>query len=150
MTRTRMLGIDLRVGSYALDNTRPIRGAFPNLPDTFSAYPLPVDDDLDAVRALVWYYTDQKYKRAVEQFIAVKTNVQVKAQETDRSGDFSPAKAETYSEPAAPPLTFDRKVWEDRVRKYTAPFQRYGNIYSAQAQITAQRETRWFVSSDEG
>jgi predicted Zn-dependent protease len=34
------------------------------------------------------------------------------------------------------------------VRKYTAPFQRYGNIYSAQAHITAQRETRWFVSSD--
>ena len=148
VTRTRMLGIDLRVGSYALDNTRPIRGAFPNLPDTFSAYQLPVDDDLDAVRALVWYYTDQKYKRAVEQFIAVKTNVQVKAQETDRSGDFSPSKAETYSEPAAPPLTFDRNVWEDRVRKYTAPFQRYGNIYSAQAQITTQRETHWFVSSD--
>ena len=34
------------------------------------------------------------------------------------------------------------------MRKYTAPFQRYGNIYSAQAQITAQRVTRWFVSSD--
>ena len=148
VTRARMLGIDLRVGSYALDNTRPIRGAFPNLPDNFSAYQLPVDDDPDAIRALVWYYTDQKYKRALEQFIAVKTNVQVKAPETDRSGDFSPAKAEAYSEPAAPPLTFDRNVWEDRVRKYTAPFQRYGNIYSAQAQITAQRETRWFVSSD--
>jgi predicted Zn-dependent protease len=148
VTRERLLGIDLRVGSYALDNTHPIRGAFPNLPDTFSTYQLPVDDDPDAIRALLWYYTDQKYKRAVEQFIAVKTNVQVKALETDKSGDFSPSKAETYSEPAAAPLTFDRKVWEDRVRKYTAPFQRYGNIYSAQAQMTALRETRWFVSSD--
>ena len=148
VTRNRMLGIDLRVGSYALDNTHPIRGALANLPDTFSSYQLPVDDDPDAIRALVWYYTDQKYKRAVEQFIAVKTNVQVKAPETDKSGDFSPVKADTYSEPAAPPLIFDRKVWEERVRKYTAPFQRYGNIYSALAQITAQRETRWFVSSD--
>jgi TldD protein len=148
VTRDRMLGIDLRVGSYALDNTYPVRGALPNLPDTFNSYQLPVDDDPDAIRALVWYYTDQKYKRAVEQFIAVKTNVQVKAPETDKSGDFSPAKADTYSEPAAPPLNFDRKVWEERVRKYTAPFQRFGNIYSARAQITAQRETRWFVSSD--
>jgi predicted Zn-dependent protease len=148
VTRDRTLGIDLRVGSYALDNTHPVRGAFPNMPDTFSSFQLPVDDDPDAIRALVWYYTDQKYKRAVEQFIAVKTNVQVKAPETDKSGDFSPAKAETYSEPAAPPLTFDRKAWEDRVRRYTAPFERYGNIYSAQAHITAQRETRWFVSSD--
>jgi TldD protein len=148
VARERMLAIDLRVGSYKLDNTHPIRGALPNFPDTFSNYPLPLDNDPDAIRALVWYYTDQKYKRAVEQFIAAKTNVQVKAAETDQAGDFSPTKAETYSEPPAGPLVFDRKLWEDRVRRYTAPFQRYGNVYSAQARITAQRQTRWFVSSD--
>ena len=87
VVRQRMLGIDLRVGSHALDNTHPIRGAMPNFPDTFSFYQLPVDDDSDAIRALIWYYTDQKYKRAVEQFISVKTNVQVKAPETDTSGE---------------------------------------------------------------
>jgi TldD protein len=146
-TRRRMLGIDLRVGSYELDNTHPIRGAMFNLPDTFSSFPLPTDDDPDAIRAMLWYFTDQKYKRAIEQLISVKTNVQVKAPETDKSGDFSPTKAETYSEAVPPPLTFDRKAWEDRMRKYTAPFQRYGNIYSATASINMQRETRWFVSS---
>jgi TldD protein len=148
LNRRRSLGIDLRVGGYAFDNTHPIRGARLNLPDTFTNFSLPVDDDPDAIRAMLWYFTDQKYKRAVEQFIAVKTNVQVKAPETDKSGDFSPTKAETYSEPATPPLQFDRKLWEDRVRKYTVPFQRYGNIYSAQANINVQRERRWFVSSE--
>ena len=148
LNRRRTLGIDLRVGSYTLDNTHPIRGAMPNFPDTISNFALPIDDDVDAIRAMLWYFTDQKYKRAVEQLIAVKTNVQVKAPETDKSGDFSPTKAETYSEPAAAALKFDRKIWEDRVRKYTAPFQRYGNIYSAQASITAQRQRRWFVSSE--
>ena len=49
-----MLGIDLRVGSPALDNTRPIRGAMLNLPDTFSSYQLPVDDDPEAIRAAFW------------------------------------------------------------------------------------------------
>lgn len=149
--RRRQLGIDLRVGSYALDNTHPVRGTLrivglPN--ESFSSFPIPKDDDLEAIRAQLWYFTDQKYKRAVEQFISVKTNVQVKAPETDKAGDFSPVKAETYTEPAPPPLVFDRKVWEDRVRKYTAPFQRYGNIYSAEATITARRERRWFVSSE--
>ena len=148
VSRRRELAIDLRVGSYALDNTHPIRGAMMNLPDTFTNFQLPVDDDPAAIRALVWYYTDQKYKRAVEQFISVGTNVQVKAPETDKSGDFSPTKAEAYSEPGFAALRFDRKLWEDRVRKYTVPFQRYGNIYSATAQISAQRSTRWFVSSD--
>jgi predicted Zn-dependent protease len=147
LNRRRSLGIDLRVGSYALDNTRPIRGALFNLPDSISNYNLPVEDDPDALRATLWYFTDQKYKRAVEQFIAVKTNVQVKAPETDKSGDFSPAKAETYSEPPTPPVHFDRTLWENRVRKYTVPFQRYGNIYSARAAISVDRQRRWFVSS---
>jgi predicted Zn-dependent protease len=149
--RRRQLGIDLRVGDFKLDNTRPVRGMFAminaNL-DSFTTSMLPLDDDPDALRALLWYFTDQKYKRAVEQLIAVKTNVQVKAPETDKAGDFSPTKAETYSESAPPDLKFDRKLWEDRVRKYTAPFQRYGNIYQAQAVFTVQRERRWFVSSE--
>lgn len=65
LNRRRTLGIDLRVGSYALDNTHPIRGALLNLPDTISNFALPVDDDPAAIRGMLWYYTDQKYKRAV-------------------------------------------------------------------------------------
>src|SRR5215472_3704120 len=147
-TRSRSLGIDLRVGDYKLDNTHPIRGSLSNIFDTFSNYSVPIDDDVDALRARLWYFTDQKYKRAIEQLIAVQTNVKVKAEETDKAGDFSPAKAEVYSEPESIPLKFNTAAWEDKVRKYTVPFQRYGNIYQATASIAASRETRWFVSSD--
>jgi predicted Zn-dependent protease len=147
--RRRMLAIDLRVGAYELDNTHPIRGSIMSvLGDNYSMLPMPVEDDPEAIRALLWYYTDQKFKRAVEQLIALKTNVKVKVDETDKSGDFSPAKAESYVEAEPPNLNVDRKSWEDKVRKYTAPFQRYGNIYSATANLNGTRETRWFVSSD--
>ena len=146
--RRRMLSIDLRVGDYKLDNTHPIRGSAMNMLDTYSSYPMSIEDDPDAIRAMLWYYTDIKFKRAVEQLISVRTNVKVKAEETDKAGDFSPAKAETYTEPAAKALGVDQKLWEDKVRQYTAPFQRFGNIYTARAAFTANRETRWFVSSD--
>jgi TldD protein len=148
VSRRRQLGIDLRVGSYQLDNTHPIRGAMGNMFDTFSFYQMPIEDDPDALRAMLWYYTDQKYKRSVEQFISVKTNVKVKAEETDKSGDFSSAKPETFDEPNSAALAVNRSQWEDKVRKYTAPFQRYGNIYSVNASLSADRELRWFVSSD--
>jgi TldD protein len=148
VNRHRELGIDLRVGDYKLDNTHPIRGAMPNFFDNYNFFPMPVEDDPDALRALLWYYTDQKYKRAVEQLISVKTNVKVKAEETDKAGDFSPAKAEIYDESDPAPLNFDRTAWEAKVRKYTAPFQRYGNIYAVSAEFSANRESRWFVSSD--
>jgi TldD protein len=42
----------------------------------------------------------------------------------------------------------DRKVWERKVRKYTAPFQHFGNVYDATATLSANQDTRWFVSSD--
>jgi TldD protein len=149
-SRRRMLGIDLRVGAFELDNTHPLRGSIFGVLDNYSMFPMPIDDDPAAIRALLWYYTDQKYKRAIEQLIAIKTNVKVKAAETDKSGDFSPAKAESYIEAEPPSLTVDRKAWETKVRLYTAPFQRFGNIYSATANISGNRETRWFVSSDGG
>lgn len=37
--RRRILCIDLRVGSYNLDNTRPVRGAFPIFGDNISFFP---------------------------------------------------------------------------------------------------------------
>ena len=42
----------------------------------------------------------------------------------------------------------NRKVWEEKVRKYTAPFQRFGNLYEATATFSANQDTRWFASSD--
>jgi TldD protein len=35
-----------------------------------------------------------------------------------------------------------------KLRKYTAPFAAYGNIYEAHAEFLADLETRWYVNSD--
>jgi len=105
----RQLGIDLRVGSYQPDNTHPIRGAMGNMFDNFSFFQMPIEDDPGALRAMLWYYNDQKYKRAVEQFISVRTNVKLKAEETDKS----PPKAEMYDEPNPAALAGNRSQWEE-------------------------------------
>jgi TldD protein len=42
----------------------------------------------------------------------------------------------------------DRKLWEDKTRKYTAPFHKYGDLFNATATFVADQEARWFVSSD--
>jgi TldD protein len=144
----RQLGIDLRVGDYAMDNTREIRGgmtgfAVPNLSGTT----IPLDNDLDAIRAALWYRTDERYKRATEQYAKVKTDTQVEVASEDKSDDFSHEKAEQYSEPQVE-TKVDGRAWEERLRRYTAPFAKYSNIYEAQAILTASAETRWFVNSE--
>ncbi|HET7840830.1 MAG TPA: metallopeptidase TldD-related protein, partial [Terriglobia bacterium] len=146
----RKLDIDLRVGSPHLDNTREIRGGMPDLGalmNRFSIVPMPIEDDPAAIRNVIWYSTDQKYKSAVEQLTKVKTNVEVQVASEDKSDDFSLEPAEKYSEPIAT-LQADPHAWEEKLRKYTAPFAAQSNIFSANAEFMADVETRWYVNSD--
>lgn len=108
---------------------------------------MPIEDDRDAIRAALWYQTDAIYKHAVEQLTTVKTNNQLKVEQEDKSDDFSREEPEQLAGPLAT-ISVNRKLWEEKARKYTAPFRRYGNIYEARAMFTANCDTRWFVSSE--
>ena len=145
-TAQRLLDIDLRVGSPELDNTHPIRGDFlANIPD-FSMVEVSLED-LDALQRILWYETDKKYKKASERLSKVKANVQVKVEEEDQAGDFSAESPETWlEEPES--VTIDQALWEEKLRKFTKPFSRSGQIYSANATLSANTETRWYVNSE--
>ncbi|MBI4421233.1 MAG: hypothetical protein HY560_10435 [Gemmatimonadetes bacterium] len=148
--RRRQLDIDLRVGDYTLDNTRPFRIGAMSVPLGGMAdglVEIPVDDDAAAVRAVLWYHTDRRYGRAVEQLTRVRTNVQVKVEQEDRSADFAAEPPGRHVEPLAR-LTLDRRAWETKLKRYTAPFARYGDIYEATAGLNATVETRWYVNTE--
>ncbi len=144
----RVLDIDLRVGDYSLDNTRPIRDSFSSFSfRSFDRTPTPLDDDPDAIRSVLWAETDKQYKRALEQLTQVKTNVQVKVETDDQSDDFSretPSRA--VDEPR--PVVYDRDEWEDKVRRYSAPFADHGEFLQGSASLAAGTDTRWFVNSE--
>ena len=147
----RQLNVTLRVGSYAFDNSHPVRGNFARadaMLDRFSApAPVPVDDDPIAIRNVLWYQTDQRYKAAVQQLAGARTNSRVAIAAEDTSGDFSPAPVASYAEPVVP-LQVDRGAWEKKLRMYTAPFAKYGDLYDATASLEAKVETRWYVNSE--
>ena len=140
-TRSRQLDIDLRVGNAHLDNTHGARD------DGSAPIFVPIEPDPDALRSVLWYYTDLKYKQAVQQLAAVTTDVQVNVAQEDKSDDFSPAPAAQHFDKLKV-MNVDQKAWEEKVRKYTAPFARYGNIYAATATLMADIESRWYVNSD--
>jgi predicted Zn-dependent protease len=147
-SRYRQLDIDLRVGDYNLDNTREIRGGNAQMGfENFRPVSVPIDDDPDAIRAVLWHNTDERYKRAVEQLTKVKTNVQVKVAQEDQSADFSREEPQRFSEPLVQ-IQVDSRAWEEKLRKYTAPFAKYTDIYQATAFLQASAESRWYVSSE--
>ncbi|MCP4664235.1 MAG: hypothetical protein GY856_53300 [bacterium] len=145
--RQRQLDIDLRVGDHRLDNTHQIRGDRSFFRSRYSYVPIPLEDDPEAVRALLWYHTDARYKQAVERLTRIKTNVQVRIEEEDQSADFSREPAEKYIGELVE-LSSARAEWEEKVRKFTAPFAAHDDIYQAEAGISAEVVNRWYVNSE--
>jgi len=146
--RTRTLDIDLRVGGPQLDNTHPLRGnqGF-RMPGMAGQIQLPIENDSDAIRSQLWYHTDRRYKAAVEQLTKVKANMKVSVAEEDPSADFSAEPAEEFVQTPAD-VKLDRSLWEEKLRRYSAPFAAYGNIYGAHAVLDVDAQTRWYVNSE--
>jgi len=143
----RVAHIDVRVGDYALDNTHQVRGRFATGNGGIASVVLPVEDNPLAIRSALWLETDKRYKQALTRLAAVQTNNEVKVEQEDKSADFSKEQPEQSIEPI-PVLALDKKAWEEKTRKYTAPFHRYGDLFNATATLQADREVRWFVSSE--
>src|SRR6516162_5213476 len=123
---SRLLDVDVRVGNYDLDSTHQIRGQRGSNTGPAYSYPvlMPIDNDLDALRSVIWLETDRKYKAAVERFIQVKANRTIKVDEEDTSADMS---RETKQAATLPPSTIDVNVpnWENRLKAYSALFKKY-------------------------
>ena len=148
--RNRSAVVDVRVGDYALDNTREIRGGmFGFRGFNRTALPLPGErgEPADAVRAVLWRATDRKYKEAIERFTQVKTNVAAKVQDGPDVADLSREPAETYAEPPrpAPP---DVAPWEGRLRRVSAPFGEQPTVLYSDTSLTVETTRRYFVSTE--
>ena len=141
----RSLDIDLRVGSPALDNTRELRSQGRGARNARTNVRVPMEDE--ALRTVLWYQTDRKYKQALERFTMVRSDEQVSVEADDTSGDFSVGQAERASAKALP-IEVDRAAWEDRVRRYTEPFAESPHVLSARARISADAEARWYVNTE--
>ncbi|HWC73333.1 MAG TPA: metallopeptidase TldD-related protein [Gemmatimonadales bacterium] len=146
--RRRALDVQLRVGSYAFDNTHAVRGDFPDFGMLFdSPVDIPIDNDPMAIRAALWYETQQRYRDAVEALSHARTNAGLRVAPEDSSPDFSRESPERYVE-APESLVVDRAAWEAKLRRYTAPFAQQRDIYGANAFFNATVETHWYVNSE--
>src|SRR6266480_1111109 len=124
-----------------------VRIPFFDFSDRFSMVQVPLENNSNAIRRVLWYETDQKYKKALEHYTLAKANAQVKVAPEDASGDFSKDPAEKYTE-APVEIKLERPVWEQKIRKYTAPFTRSADIYEGEATLSAEGVTRWYTNSD--
>ncbi|HEY6491099.1 MAG: metallopeptidase TldD-related protein [Terracidiphilus sp.] len=141
--QVRVADVQVRIGSPALDNTHgDHRGAAVN------SLELPLTDDREALARSLWVATNTGYGNAVDNYLRVKTEAQVRAKEEDTSPDFSKEPPQVSIVSPAPPVKIDRAAWEQRVRSLSRIFRDYPDVYQNFVMLTVQNETDYFASSE--
>ncbi|MGQ9665534.1 MAG: TldD/PmbA family protein [bacterium] len=142
----RYLDVDVRIGSYKLDNTHEIRGAET---DDWWVPPIevPIDDNPNALEVMLWSATDKEFKSALKKYIKVLNERQVKVLESDTSPDFCKASAIEYKGEIGK-IDFDRELWKGRLRELSIIFRDYPWIYNSSITLRATSLTKYLVNTD--
>ena len=139
----RVADVQVRLGEPKLDNTHGAhRGSAVN------STSLPLNDDRKALARSLWQATNTGYGTALDNYLRVKTEAEVRAKEEDTSPDFSHEAPQVHLGKPAPPVKLDRAAWEQRVRALSKIFREFPDVYRSVVMLTAQNETDYFASSE--
>ncbi len=145
--RSRWLEVQVRTGSYELDDTRKVgdrQAAFSASPGA----PVPIEDDAAVLGRTIWLETDRQYRAAAEALIKIKTGKEVKVETAEgRAPDFSREAPHTSYGPLAS-FQLDRRPWEEKVRRYTAAFRGSPAVLNSIVTFTAVAQNQYQVNSE--
>ena len=127
--KNRILDIDLRVGDYSFDNTHIIRGNPIQFSFGSGAIQLPLDDNIPAIRNIIWNNTERRFRAAVERYKKAKTNQAVKVTEEDKSPDFSKENPVEYFGKSKD-FDLDVEDWSNKLKQLSALFMDYPWVLS--------------------
>jgi TldD protein len=139
----RIADVQVRIGTAAEDNTH---GDHRN--SALTTIPLPLINDTEAISRTLWFATNRGYGKALDGYLKVKTEQQVRAKEEDASADFSSETPASTILPPSPPLVVDTNAWETRLRELSGLFKQYPDVFFNNVTLEASTETDYFVSSE--
>ncbi len=145
--RSRWLEVQVRVGSYDLDDTRKVgdrQSSFSGGPGG----PVPIEDDAAVLRRTIWLETDRQYRSAAEAFIKIKTGKEVKVETAEgQAPDFSREAPHVYYGPRGS-FQLDRRPWEEKVRLYTGAFRTSAAVLNSIVTFSTVAENQYQVNSE--
>jgi predicted Zn-dependent protease len=109
---------------------------------------LPFGEEQDAIARVLWELTDRGYKRAGPTFLNVKTNTAVRAEEEDKSPDFSKETPVQHTGDVLTVPPFDKAAWEGEIRRLSAAFRKYPEVYFASVVLQVQSSNERMVNSE--
>lgn len=140
----RQLYVDLRVGSYEVDQSNFMGRGVSN--STFSSR-LPLEDDYDEIRRIAWRVTDEVFKSRLNAFAQKQTALTNQSSAEERDPDFT--KEEPYE------YRSDHKFDDEKLTTFTAAgkdlsalFLDASEIHSSRVTTTAANRRTVFVNTE--
>ena len=144
----RYVGVDVRVGSPALDNSLDLFSGF-DMPFRFQPFSgrAPLINDDKALRRSLWLITDREYKQAVASYLKVKAQRVYQADDPEFVGCFSDSPVSRHvAEPAQ--YVEDIERYERIVTKLSKRLSDKDFIHDSWVSFDATRYNRYFVNSE--
>lgn len=147
-THRRILTVQVRIGSYDLDNFHELRDDYSNYFTYKEDVYLPLNDDSKAIEQFIWNETDRVFREAQLNYERVKANVAVKSESEDHAPDFSYAPQEVYFEEALMDTLYHQAEWIQRLKALTAVFKRNSDIQKGVASLSYSIVRKYYVNSE--
>jgi predicted Zn-dependent protease len=146
-SRMRLIGVEVRVGDYALDNSNYVSlRSLGNMGGMFSSISqAPLDDNYQQIRRDFWLATDSQYKKALEDLSAKRAALEMR-QHTDDIPDFSKETPNTEKEPPEKNQAGDEL--KTLARDISAVFRNTPEIYGSSVDLQYRNYYTRYINSE--
>jgi predicted Zn-dependent protease len=145
----RRLEVNVRVGSYAFDNTG--QQEMFDFESSESGYnsgrEAPLDDDPTALRNALWLLTDEHYKKSLSAYLKKKGKEVYRPDDPDAPASFSREEPHVAVEAPAP-HPFDREGWKRETCGQTGRLRAHPELFDSQMRVSMDHEARQFASTE--
>jgi TldD protein len=149
-SHSRKLCANVRVGNNKVDNNHPIKGEDYGWFSWDDGVEIPIENVSEGIKQVLWKETDKQYRKSADLYAKVVANIAIKVEDEDKSDDFSKEAPIIYNEAQLTEvnIAFDSKLWEEKIKKYSAIFLQNKDIIEGSANFSYTIERKYFVSND--
>ena len=141
----RVQRVRVRVGDYAFDNTNHVFSDYYS-GSRYDPDQLPVENNYQAIREVLWLATDRAYK-AAEEAIARKRSSLKNVNVTEELPDYSKTPPVQAIQPVRR-TPVDEALWKTRVTRLSKQFATYPQVLSSGLEFQASQTTSYFANSE--
>jgi TldD protein len=145
---TRVMDVDMRVGTPKVDSTRPLRGFSAMEGSSRRRVLVPFEEGADdALRHALWQQLDSQYRGGSQRIVMIRAEREVKVEEETVADDFEPRQGQQHSDTPAQ-VKVDVETWKVALVALANTLDDSDTVFDSSARLSVIRSERTFVDTE--